>query len=185
MMLRGNGLIKQFDNSSFCFVSSLQCTNARISVMRIISSNQCSASDHFTFLKLIKIREMMRVFTWSFGVWKNHHEIEEGSRRLLVEPGWLEPVLKAWAIREYRWAFLVLFCLGVTQLMSDPGRSRPHRTPSLSCSQTHFSWFRARREKWNRGFMLISQIGGEFIWSVYQQWWVLKWPQTWTINCLE
>ena len=84
-MLRGNGLIRHFDNSSLCFVSSLQCINARISVMRIISSNQCSASDHLHFLELIKIREIMRVFTWSFGVWKNHHEIEEGSRPL---PGW-------------------------------------------------------------------------------------------------
>ena len=178
-MLRGNGLIRQFDNSSLCFVSSLQCINARISVMRIISSNQCSASDHFHFLKLIKIREIMRVFTWSFGVWKNHHEIEEGSRPL---PAWA--VVVRTSIKSLGDKRIQMSVFGFVLFGCNSFNVRPW---SLSLTALHpssllFSWFGARREKWNRGFMQISQIGGEFIWSVYQQWWVLKWPQTWTIN---
>ena len=53
------------------------------------------------------------------------------------------------------------------------------QSTSLTSLSDSLSWFGPRREKWNRGFMLISHIEEECIWSVYPQWWVLKRLRIW------
>ena len=135
-------LISHFDDSSLiilCFVflhfnasmpgSQSWRSSVAISAVRAI----------ILFLKQTKI-SIMRVFTWYLDVRKNHHEIEEGSKpRWVSLAGVVRTSIKSLVITEYRWVFLVLFWLGVAQLMSDLGPSHPHRNlhPPL-LSQTHF-----------------------------------------------
>ena len=51
--------------------------------MKIISSNQFSAGDHFNFVKPKKIPGDNESIHLILGVRKNHHEIEEGSSKPL------------------------------------------------------------------------------------------------------